>query len=106
MQRIKGYIRKKDKSLQQIINRIHEENFAELNQENKLNIELLNKHNNGPLDRNLYRSQWEKIVFPNFTLKIKEPDNCCRLNNGHIILIKNIASIDSENAVIIGNKYQ
>jgi len=108
MQKIKGYIRKKDKPLQQIINRIHEENFVELNKENKLNIEpeLLNKHNNGPLDRNLYRSQWKKIVFPNFTLKIKEPDNCCRLSNGDIILIKNIASIDSENAVIIGNKYE
>lgn len=74
MQKIKKYIRKKNKPLQQIINHIHEEDFAELNKENKLNIEpeLLNKHNNGSLDRNLYRSQWEKIVFPNFTLKIKE----------------------------------
>lgn len=44
-------------------------------------------------------------MFSNFTLKIKEPDNCCTLNNGDIILIKNIAS-NNENTVIIGNKFK
>lgn len=42
-----------------------------------------------------------KKAFCNFTLKIKEPDNCCTLNNGDIVLIKNIAS-DNKNIVIIG----
>jgi len=53
----------------------------------------------------VYTSQWEKIVFCNFTLKIKEPDNCCSLNNGDIVLIKNIAT-DNKNIIIIGNKYK
>jgi len=107
MQKIKGYIRKKDKPLQQIINRIYEENFVKLSEENNLNskLKLLNKHDNGPLDQFLYTSQWETIVFPNFTLKIKNSDNCCSLNNGDIVLIKNFASND-KNTVIIGNKYK
>ncbi|XP_077277432.1 uncharacterized protein LOC143905729 [Temnothorax americanus] len=106
MQKIKGYIRKKDKPLQQIVNRIYEENFAELSEENNLNVKpkLFNKHDNGPLNQFLCNSQWEKIVFSNFTLKIKDPNNCCSLNNGDIVLIKNIAS-NNKNIVIIGNKY-
>lgn len=45
MQKIKGYIRKKDKPLQQIINCTYEQNFVELSEENNLNskLKLLNK---------------------------------------------------------------
>lgn len=76
-----------------------------MNTKPELLNKLLNKYDNGPLDQFLYTSQWEKAVSPNFTLKIKESDNCCSLNNDGIILIKNIAS-NSENTVIIGNKYE
>lgn len=65
MQKIKGYIRRKDKVLQQIVNRIYKENILELNEENNLNLKpkLLNKHDNGSLHQFLYTSQWEKSVL-------------------------------------------
>lgn len=51
MQKIKGYIRKYDKPLEQIINRKYEEDIIKCDNKLSINIKprLENQHNNGPL---------------------------------------------------------
>lgn len=44
-------------------------------------------------------------MFKQFILKLCEPDNCCRLRDGNIIIIKNFV-LDNEASVVIGNKYK
>jgi len=67
--------------------------------------ELLNPHVNGPLVNYENYRQFSKVKFENFMLKTKEPDNCCCLNDGTIIVIKNFVS-NIEGTVVIGQKYR
>lgn len=42
-------------------------------------------------------------MFQNYSLKTDEPDNCCSLTDGAIIIIKNFISND---IFVIGHKYK
>ncbi|XP_011688765.1 PREDICTED: uncharacterized protein LOC105450548 [Wasmannia auropunctata] len=113
MQSILKMIRKHDKPLEQIVCRISEQNnyinpnvnitSAQMVQCNK--PQLLNPHFNGPLVNCHNYNQFNKIVFKKFVLTIKEPDNCCCLLDGSIIVIQNFAT-NNENTIVIGNKYK
>ncbi|CAH1114900.1 unnamed protein product [Psylliodes chrysocephalus] len=62
------------------------------------------EHFNIPLINNINISrQFKSIVFKNYILKTVFPDNCCRLSNGNIILVKDIVLIDKYK--IVGLKY-
>jgi len=106
-------IRKNDKVLEQIVCRISEQNFY-LNDSHKLKVingKLHNLHFNGPLINNLNLhpdfqtcKQFNKVTFENYTLKTNEPDNCCFLTSGAVIIIKNFVSNDKD-IFVIGHKY-
>jgi len=111
MQSILKMIRKNDKPLEQIVCRISEQNnyinpnfnIIPMIQYNK--PQLLNPHFNGPLVNCHNYNQFSKAVFKNFLLTIKEPDNCCCLLDGSIVVILNFAS-NNKNTIVIGNKYK
>ncbi|KYN04984.1 hypothetical protein ALC62_04129, partial [Cyphomyrmex costatus] len=114
LQSILKMIRKNDKVLEQIVCRISEQNSC-VNNNKKLKTvssELHNPHFNGPLlnDSNSHSNfhtcnQFSKVTFENYTLKTEKPDNCCSLNNGTIVVIRNFIS-NNEGTFIIGHKYK
>lgn len=113
LQSILKMVRKNDKVLEQIVCQISEQNFY-LNDSKKVTTinKLHNLHYNGPLINNLNSyldfqtcKQFSKVTFENYTLKTDEPDNCCCLTDGSIIIIKNFVSKDKD-IVVIGRNYQ
>ena len=44
--------------------------------------------------------QFRSIVFKNFILKISDPDNCCCLHDGSIIVVKNLVLHANEQKVV------
>lgn len=108
MQSILKMIRKNDKPLEQIVCRISEQNNyinSNLNVRQHSKPQLLNPHFNGPLINCNNYNQFSKVVFEKFLLTNKEPDNCCCLLDGSIVVILNFAS-NNENTIIVGNKYK
>lgn len=114
LQSILKMIRKNDKVSEQIVCRINEQNSC-INGNQQLNVvnnELHNLHFNGPLvnDMNSHPNlhtcnQFSKVTFKNYSLQTEEPDNCCSLIDGTIIVIRNFAS-DNKGTFVIGHKYK
>lgn len=107
LQSILKMIRKNNKELEQIVCRISERNYC-ISRNLKVRHnepEFLNPHCNGPLINSHNCNQFSKVVFKQFILKIYEPDNCCRLKDGNIIVIRNFV-VNNEGSVVIGNKYR
>lgn len=105
LQSILKMVRKNNKMLEQIVCRISERNYI-INRNLKVTSdepEVLNPHFNGPLINFHNCDQFSKIVFKQFILKIYEPDNCCILKNGNIIIIRNFV-VSNKGPVIIGQK--
>uniref|UniRef100_A0A1Y1MBE4 DUF4218 domain-containing protein n=1 Tax=Photinus pyralis TaxID=7054 RepID=A0A1Y1MBE4_PHOPY len=106
LQSFKRMIRKGDKPLSQIIKRKFEQDSCVI-VENSFccgyPIPSM-EHNNGPLIGNGVLTQYKQIQFQNYTLKLSMGDNCCCLNDGNVICIKNFVSKDDE-LFIIGFKY-
>ncbi|CAG9763612.1 unnamed protein product [Ceutorhynchus assimilis] len=107
LQVLKKLIRKSDKPLKQVINRISEIENVELR------IPCLkNKHNqprthaSGPLPNGYYNPQYIEHFFPNFTVKIISPDNCCGLANGNIINFENFVTSLKNEVRIVGRKFK
>lgn len=114
LQSILKMIRKNDKVLEQIVCRISEQNSCASNNKKLkiMNNKLHSPHFNGPLIDNLNLhsdfqtcKQFNKVTFENYFLKTDEPDNCCSLKNGVIIIIKNFISNDKD-SFVIGHKYK
>ncbi|KAL6418178.1 hypothetical protein ACFW04_012295 [Cataglyphis niger] len=109
MQSIFKMICKNDKPLEQIVCRISEQNNymnPNLNIRHVLNKpHILNPHFNGSLINCHNYNQFSKVVYEKFILTNKEPDNCCCLMDGSIIVILNFAS-NIKNTIIVGNKYK
>lgn len=108
LQSILQMIRTNNRPLEQIVRRISEQNNymhsnVNLRQCNK--PQLLNPHSNGPLINCHNYNQFSKVVFEKFILINKEPDNCCCLLDGSIVIILNFAS-NNENIIVIGKKYK
>lgn len=86
-------LRKSEKPLSQLNNRLHERIIeCTTNYNSSIHEPLLIKPDRKqfPLqcqNTNLYRS-YKKIKFKNFTLTTKSPDNCCYLKDGSIFSIK------------------
>lgn len=100
---IKKLVRKGDKPLQQIVNRISELTNRCLN-ETEVNIypKLKSEHSRGPVIENssLDIKQYEKIHFKTFLLSLDEADNCCVLKDNSIVIIKNIIVHDQQIKII------
>lgn len=103
MQSIKKMVRKKEKPLQQVINRKSE--IALFKTMNKTNVHFPNLKKEhfyeGPLlefqNCSVSVSHFKEVELENCVLKISEPDNYCCLNDKKIVCIKNF--IEKENEI-------
>ncbi|KAJ8916475.1 hypothetical protein NQ315_014694 [Exocentrus adspersus] len=98
-------IHKKEKPLEQIILRKIEMDKVFYNKPSKPSDkpQFSQEHSDGPTHNFTCSLQFQKVVFSKFTLKISEPDNCYRLTDGSIILIKNFVVIN-EKRYVLGSK--
>ncbi|KAJ8915365.1 hypothetical protein NQ315_008252 [Exocentrus adspersus] len=96
LQSIIRLVRKNNSPLAQIIKRKSEQDIIVNSGDSKSESYtpyVTNKHFEGPtLINKSYLDQYQKIFFQNFQIHTSEPNNCCMLKNGDIILVKNIIS--------------
>lgn len=108
LQKIKKLLRKGDRPLQQIGNRLHEEHEASLCDILKLMttnaLQCFGQHYAGPTVRGCGNPQYTSVLHKGFFISLKIGNNCCILNNGSIVVIKNIATFDSK-PVIVGKQF-
>lgn len=106
MQVLKNKLRKSEKPLSQINNRINEQKTnSEINDKTNTNtdVSLLLK----PDGRNLllrYVNSHKQIKLKNFTLTTKCADNCCYLNDGSVFFVEYIG-IKDKTLVILGKRF-
>lgn len=104
---IKKLVRKGDQSLQQIVNRISERT-SKCFKENKISNlpKLKTEHFRGPLiEVSSATKQFEKIHLKSFLLSLNEANNCCALDDGSIVVIKNIILQNNNCTKIIGQEF-
>lgn len=106
LQQLKRLVRKGHQPLAQVVKRLYE---IEKHSSHLLNIKLKNfktfrEHECGPLPNGTSHPQYMELHFSEFKLKTSQPDNCCILKNGNIIIIKNFVT-KIKNVIIIGNRY-
>ncbi|KAG8173950.1 hypothetical protein JTE90_027181 [Oedothorax gibbosus] len=107
LQQLKKLIRKADKPLKQIYNRLKETAATSKiiianNDTEKFKLEM--PHTDGILIDGCVGPEFQKIIFNSFTLTITKPNNCCILTDGTIIFIENVAFLD-DSPVIVGRKF-
>lgn len=107
MKTLKRTLCKAEKPLEQISNRYEEIRFSDItsNNENVLNIGVKNLHDKGPLIGECCNPQFSKVVFPNYSLSIKPPDNCCFINED-IVCLQNIATTSTDKYMVISRKFE
>ncbi|XP_039306751.1 uncharacterized protein LOC120358099 [Solenopsis invicta] len=110
LQEIKKIVRKSDKPLQQISNRV-----SELRR-NCVTVEIIDRINTYKLRRECYNGllindcrppmyycvqKYTKIQFQHFTITTKAPNNCCIMKDDSIVMVENICHRNNS-IVIIG----
>lgn len=105
LNQLKQMIRKPDKILQQLNNRLEEQKhskkkYPKVSCKTSLGAEYFG----GILPEGCSGPQHMAINYDNFMLTIKHPNNCCVLSDGKIVIIRNICHKDSE-AVIVGKSF-
>ncbi|XP_075534572.1 uncharacterized protein LOC142568577 [Dermacentor variabilis] len=106
MQTIKRQLRKHGKPLQQLYNRLVESQ-SEANIVHPLDEKpaLLRQHTHGLLLPGCCPPQYKMLSFREFTISLSDKD-CCFLQNGHVVLAKNIAHLKASNEpCIIGPEF-
>lgn len=113
MQTIKRKVRGHAKPLQQIGKRLFEEFESNIekpllksNESNQVIFSV--KHHDGPVPALCSNPQYKKAKFTlqDFEISTLHPNNCCRLRNGAIIVIENIAySQELKKQVVVGKKF-
>lgn len=106
LQFFKSKIRKSDKPLQQIIERLKE--LAKSNiwfngsSEDSSNFKVSGEHYNGPVLETCNSSrQYKEIQFSTFTLTSTSPNSYCFLKNGNIVNIKNVIYSNRYHTLVI-----
>ena len=93
---LKAKLRKKGATLQQLINRKFEDDVNNKTiyiKDGDRNLNLKSVHSGGPMVGNLKKSnviQYEKLYFDGQKLTLTNPNNCVILNDGQVVVIKNI----------------
>lgn len=117
---LKKLVRKGDKPLQQVVNRLNEmfssdikfHPFSKTNKFlNRPNITMpcfMNPHSIGPVWEDCDSSrQFKSAHFQSFRLSNSRPNNCCSLSDGSIVLISNfIFSYQFQTMVILCRKFE
>lgn len=98
-------LRKSEKPLSQLNNRIHEYTTRYTNNMKHCSIvkPLFLKSDGKNLSFNCTHSH-KKIKFEYFVLTVKSPNNCCYLKDGSVFCIKYIGFKDKI-PIVLGNKY-
>ena len=106
--KLKDLLRKNEKPLQQLHNRLVEFEKAEINKtlKAKSSKTFSGEYSGGVLIKNCCGPEFKKIQFSNFIIKTNKPDNCCMLNDGSIVLIENICHDNTSTPVFIGRSFQ
>ena len=105
LQSIKKCIRKSEKPLQQLVKRQLEQSHFSIEavaHSSPVYPIFQKEHSRGPLIQGIINNakQFKRISFSNFSLQIRHPNNCCRLNDGSIIIIENIIVSENGHKVI------
>ncbi|XP_070513005.1 uncharacterized protein [Cardiocondyla obscurior] len=103
LQSLKKKLRKSEKPLSQLNNRIHECKLRSKKKSEIIKEPLLLKPNGKSLPLNCERS-CKTIQFKNYILKTKSPNNCCYLKDRSVVCIKYIG-FHNDSPVILGNRY-
>lgn len=104
MKTLKKMLRKSEKPLSQLNNRIHEYTTRCMHHVNhSTDKPLLLKPDEKTLPLNCTHSH-KKIKFEDFVLTCKSPNNCCYLKDGSVLCIKHIG-FKNDIPVVLGNKY-
>ncbi|XP_031328823.1 uncharacterized protein LOC116159879 isoform X1 [Photinus pyralis] len=105
LQSILKSLRKCEKPLQQIVKRHSEKQNENYNYEKK-NCPIYKRDQNATslLTKLKITSHSKSVAYSNFILTTREPDNCCRLKNGDVIIIKDIV-LNQNEFKFLGNKY-
>ncbi|CAN8025052.1 unnamed protein product, partial [Ixodes persulcatus] len=127
MRKLKSYVRKPEKPLQQVYNRIVEERFSvpcsaidtgETAASTPLipstgflrgeNGKMTVRHEDGPLPLGCTGPQYKTVTFPaDVTIKNNKRDCICMLKDKSVIKVENIAcSATNHQPVLIGRRYQ
>ncbi|XP_011706765.1 PREDICTED: uncharacterized protein LOC105461942 [Wasmannia auropunctata] len=107
LQILKRYLRKADKSLQQVVRRCieKEKNLCAstvLSHSVMKNPKLTSIHCDGPLVPNCRSPQYKIIQYNGITFKAGTvADSCCGLSCGAIVCIKNVAYCSKRNTLVI-----
>lgn len=105
LKRIKHFLRKAERPLQQIHNRLTELEHCLLFQKEHLKIGVHGTHDAGPILPGINSPQYSTFSRADFTLSIYKPNNCCALSDGSIVIIENIATTTANDLCIIGRKF-
>ncbi|KAJ8953340.1 hypothetical protein NQ314_007371 [Rhamnusium bicolor] len=110
MSQLKKMLRKSEKPLQQIVNRISEGSFVKkVSSNSKLSVQLLQQHFEGPLLQNSNSvTQYKVIKSEKYVLKTNEPDCFVQLQNNDIIRVVNFTRCNngtSSEIRVIGYKF-
>lgn len=104
---MKKLMRKSDRSLQQLNNRLSEKEscLAPLASKTfKSAIDLKGKHFDGPLAPHCKNPQYRSVMIKGFLCASKLGDSCFILKDGAVVIVENIATLDSQ-IVVIGRKH-
>ncbi|KAB0804368.1 hypothetical protein PPYR_01338 [Photinus pyralis] len=103
MRLVKKMVRKHDKPLQQVVNRMSEQisckmlkNNYDLNQPT-----FLQEHSKGPLLNNCCSRQYMILKFKGYTFKLNSTDCYAILNDNKIIKIHNFVTVDNLNYAVV-----
>jgi hypothetical protein len=106
----KKLVRKPTRPIQQIANRLQEQELGKVikpDVENKIVAKI--EHNLGPvLPEWRYVKQYSKTVVKGLSLSVSSGDNCVKLKDGSVCLVRNIL-IDSNQVMLLvdyENRYQ
>lgn len=106
LQSILKLVRKSDKPLQQIIKRHLEYSEIKTQYKSKLTYPFCRGeiNSNVLLNNFICSKQYSAALFKDFVLKCSEPDNCCCLKNGDVIIVRHLV-LSNEQLFIVGNRY-
>lgn len=105
LRKIKQFLRKAERPLQQIHNRLTELEYCLSFEKEHRKIGVHGIHNAGPVLPGINSPQYSTFSRADFILSIHNPNNYCGLNDGTIVFIENIATNSANDLCIIGRKF-
>ncbi|XP_036144423.1 uncharacterized protein LOC118646174 isoform X1 [Monomorium pharaonis] len=105
LRKIKQFVRKAERPLQQIHNRLTELEYCLSFKKEHRKIGVHETYNAGPILPGINSPQYSTFSRTDFILFIHSPNNCCGLNDGTIVFIENIATNTANDLCIIDRKF-